>query len=242
MMATEHLKIVALLDDSVLARPFWWSLELKIPVHPIAVVLVEVGSRSTGPTVDQAWNIIQSRWHIWEARAADTSPTVFWRPLQKLHRRAQAAREAMEAETVKHQPDLHWTSPEQVSSSSYGSSQPYAFDTNATPWRSDDAMLVDNDNTSLSSNPMIGSDLVDIHHWQDVSWEGMLNSSSRHLSFSSQDLSPLDTTVADQQLFDVFDWTTDWSQVPINFDLNGSTMPSMTPLTMHSTDWSFQGV
>ncbi|KAI9725373.1 MAG: hypothetical protein M1828_003223 [Chrysothrix sp. TS-e1954] len=228
-IATEHLKIVALLDDSTRARRYWWSFQLKIPMHPIAIVLAEICSRSTGPTINQAWRIMADL----ESSSRRQVPSVFWRPLQKLLQKAQATRQQMEEELHRQQlMNLDFSRPPIMSEH---------------PCAMSDAPLLTQSELQGAYDPRqkpqeIRGETTDIEsidpraieQSDSLYWEGMLNGNNARDLFTMQNMTPIDTTDADTQLLREFDLTTDWSQVPIELGLDDASMPTSMPLAMQS--------
>ena len=67
-------------------------LRLLIQWHPLAVALAELCTQSSGPLVDRAWRVVDTVFPLWSEHVADTKRGRLWRPIKKLHKKAQAVR------------------------------------------------------------------------------------------------------------------------------------------------------
>ena len=71
---------------------FRWFIKTYPQWHPLAVALAELCSQVEGPLVEKAWVIVDIAFDKLGNRIADTKRGSLWRPIKKLHSRAQEAR------------------------------------------------------------------------------------------------------------------------------------------------------
>ena len=71
---------------------FRWFIKTYPQWHPLAVALAELCSHLEGPMVERAWPIVEKTFENLGGRIADSKKGSLWRPIKKLHTRAQTAR------------------------------------------------------------------------------------------------------------------------------------------------------
>ncbi len=69
-----------------------WFFATYVQWHPLAVILAELCSRTSGPEVERAWAIVDLVFDKWSNRVADTKSGPLWRPIKKLYGKARSAR------------------------------------------------------------------------------------------------------------------------------------------------------
>jgi len=74
------------------AAHFRWFIKTYVQWHPLAVVLAELCVEPGGPYADRAWAAIDTMMERLGDRIADSRKGTLWRPLKKLHAKAQATR------------------------------------------------------------------------------------------------------------------------------------------------------
>ena len=90
--ATEILEVSNEGESSDVPASFRWFIKTYPQWHPLAVALAELCSQVEGPLVEKAWAIVDIVFDKLGNRIADTKRGSLWRPIKKLHGRAQAAR------------------------------------------------------------------------------------------------------------------------------------------------------
>ena len=90
--ATTILEISNEGETSDVPANFRWFIKAYPQWHPLAVALAELCSQVEGPLVEKAWAIVDIVFDRLGNRIADTKRGSLWRPIKKLHARAQAAR------------------------------------------------------------------------------------------------------------------------------------------------------
>lgn len=90
--ATIILEMANEAEGSEVPANFRWFIKTYPQWHPLAVALAELCSKTEGPVVERAWSIVNVVFDKLGNRIADTKRGSLWRPIKKLHTRAQAAR------------------------------------------------------------------------------------------------------------------------------------------------------
>jgi len=91
-LAVEMLEHTEAVEHHGHAAHFRWFIKTYVQWHPLAVVLAELCVEPGGPYVDRAWAAIDTMMERLGDRIADSRKGTLWRPLKKLHVKAQAAR------------------------------------------------------------------------------------------------------------------------------------------------------
>jgi hypothetical protein len=74
------------------ANPFRWISTIWVQWHALAVMIAELCVQTEGPTVERAWNIVNSGYEETARYIADSDKGRLWRPIKKLMSRAQEVR------------------------------------------------------------------------------------------------------------------------------------------------------
>jgi len=77
-------------NTSEATRPWRWYVWIQW--HALAAALAEVCTQDDSPAVRHAWNVIDGCYPIYENLIADGRDGMLWRPIQKLHKKAQERR------------------------------------------------------------------------------------------------------------------------------------------------------
>jgi len=88
-----YLELTEVIAESPNSKDFMWLLSTYVPWHPVAVALAEIINDPKGPLADRAWAVITRNYKKWGNLVADSKEGMLWRPVKKLYKRAQAARE-----------------------------------------------------------------------------------------------------------------------------------------------------
>ena len=90
--ACDILEMANEAESSEVPANFRWFIKTYPQWHPLAVALAELCSKLEGPAVDRAWAIVDVVFDKLGSRIADSKKGSLWRPIKKLHTRAQTAR------------------------------------------------------------------------------------------------------------------------------------------------------
>ena len=74
------------------SRPFRWISTIWVQWHALAVMIAELCVQIDGPSVERAWNILDSVFEETARHVADSDKGRLWRPIKKLMKKAQAVR------------------------------------------------------------------------------------------------------------------------------------------------------
>lgn len=91
-LAVDLLERTEAVEHDAHGAHFQWFIKTYVQWHPLAVVLAELCVEPGGPYVDRAWAAIDTMMERLGNRIADSRKGTLWRPLKKLHAKAQAAR------------------------------------------------------------------------------------------------------------------------------------------------------
>jgi hypothetical protein len=70
-----------------------WRWLIWVQWHALAVTLAGLCSIRETPLANSAWEIVEKQYNRYEKYVADTKNGMLWRPIEKLHRKAQAFRD-----------------------------------------------------------------------------------------------------------------------------------------------------
>lgn len=90
--ACDILEMADEAESSEVPANFRWFVKTYPQWHPLAVALAELCSKVEGPAVDRTWAIVDIVFDKLGSRIADSKRGSLWRPIKKLHTRAQATR------------------------------------------------------------------------------------------------------------------------------------------------------
>jgi hypothetical protein len=82
-----------LYENNPKSSHFKWVGRTWVQWHPLAVILAELCIQTEGPLVDRAWAVIENAWNKYGERVADTEGGMLWKPIKRLLKKAQAARQ-----------------------------------------------------------------------------------------------------------------------------------------------------
>jgi hypothetical protein len=109
----ENIEYSILLDTEARTMKWGWLFKTYIQWHALAFILTELCHRTTGDLVDRAWKAVEkSKDGRWGVRFTDDSRAHhLWRPMRKLYRKAQEARQRglQEEALAKQRPGLQRT-------------------------------------------------------------------------------------------------------------------------------------
>lgn len=88
-----YLELIGVIEENSNSEDFLWLFHTYVPWHPVAVALAELINNPKGPLADKIWEVVTRKYKKWGELIADTKEGMLWRPLKKLYKRAQAARE-----------------------------------------------------------------------------------------------------------------------------------------------------
>ena len=91
-LATEILELTDDMDENPHAVAWAWWTSTWIQWQPIAFVLCQLCSLTTGPAVDRAWAIIDKTFKKASDRVAEGRRGKLWRPIKKLYQKALESR------------------------------------------------------------------------------------------------------------------------------------------------------
>ena len=74
------------------SRPFRWISTIWVQWHALAVLVAELCVQNEGPSVERAWNVLDSVFEETARHVADSDKGRLWRPIKKLMKKAQAFR------------------------------------------------------------------------------------------------------------------------------------------------------
>ena len=69
-----------------------WRWFAWVQWHPLAVALAELCSRTEGPVVDRAWEVVDDAFQRYSQKVADTEKGMLWQPIEKLMKKARQNR------------------------------------------------------------------------------------------------------------------------------------------------------
>lgn len=90
--AVELLSVRELIEQHPSSADFAWLFHTYVPWHALAVILAELCTKPQGRLSDRAWEIIEHRFKNWNSRVVDIKEAMLWGPINKLLKRARAAR------------------------------------------------------------------------------------------------------------------------------------------------------
>jgi hypothetical protein len=153
----ENMEYSVLLETEPRTMKWNWLFKSYQQWHAIAFILSELCRRTTGPMVERAWAAVeQTRGANWSDSATnDLNTGNLWRPLKKLYRKAQNARQnAMLLDT--------WRIPDTISARTYSPNVKPMFDQTSKPAMTR-APLSSAQLQRFSSGPSFGQVPLDKH-------------------------------------------------------------------------------
>jgi hypothetical protein len=84
------LEFMNLYENNPKSFHFKWVGRTWVQWHPLAVILAELCIQTEGPLIDRAWAVVESVWHKYGERVADTKGGMLW-PMKRLLKKAQVA-------------------------------------------------------------------------------------------------------------------------------------------------------
>ena len=91
LTSVEVVRYSSILQTQQNTLQWGWLFKSYFQWHAAAFLLAELCTRTSGPAVDDAWNLIEEAWPRWDDGEAQTK-SVLWRPVRRLYARAKAIR------------------------------------------------------------------------------------------------------------------------------------------------------
>ncbi|TAQ90834.1 hypothetical protein B7494_g830 [Chlorociboria aeruginascens] len=91
--AVAVLETIESVESAPSMKNFLWYFSTYVPWHTLAVALAELCSAETSPLTEKAWPIVERSYVKFSKTIADSKGGMLWRPMKKLYKRAQDARQ-----------------------------------------------------------------------------------------------------------------------------------------------------
>ena len=91
LTSIDVLRYSRLLETQHKTLKWGWLFKSYFQWHAVAFLLAELCIRTSGPAVEDAWDIIEESWPSWD-RMSSSNKSVLWKPIRRLLAKARAIR------------------------------------------------------------------------------------------------------------------------------------------------------